>query len=163
MTEAIEKKWYLAGPMTGYPQFNFPLFDAVTFGLREAGWKIVSPAELDEGPVRDAALASKTGDLTDLPVNHSYGTLLSRDVRIVIDECQGILLLPHWENSRGARLEAYVALLCGHEIKTVNLMAVDGKPSALALLAADRAMVARIVVNAFLPAPPKEVADGPAH
>ncbi|KKL43628.1 hypothetical protein LCGC14_2366920, partial [marine sediment metagenome] len=31
-------KYYLAGPMSGYPQFNIPLFDQVTAVLRADGY-----------------------------------------------------------------------------------------------------------------------------
>lgn len=147
MTEAIKKRWYLAGPMTGYPKFNFPMFDTVAAGLRSVGYDIVSPAELDAGPVREAALKSEHGLLDDIPAAHSYGTLLSRDVRIVIDECQGILLLPHWEKSRGARLEAFVGILCGHEFKTVGLLHSGDVIHSLALLPGDRDEVLRCLAK----------------
>src|SRR5436853_6975099 len=38
---------YLAGPMRNYKLFNFPAFDAYTEKLREDGFIVFSPAELD--------------------------------------------------------------------------------------------------------------------
>ena len=38
----------------------------------------------------------------------------TRDVKLVADHVQGVVFLPGWHKSRGARLEAFVALLCGH-------------------------------------------------
>lgn len=109
-------KWYLAGPMSGVPQFNIPAFDAAAKVLRDAGCKIISPAELDAPEIRLQYLASSSG--ANLPNTPTWGTFLSRDVKIVADEVRGLVLLPGWEKSRGARLEAYVGLLCGHQFLT---------------------------------------------
>ena len=110
------KKFYLAGPMTGVPQFNYPAFDAACEALRARGVDVVSPAELDDLATRAEALASPDGKLVDgKSAGHTWGDFLSRDVKIVADECTGIILMPGWEKSRGAKLEAYVGLLCGHE------------------------------------------------
>ena len=60
--------WYLAGPMTGIPQFNFPLFFRATEKLRYIGYEIVSPAELDAAKVYPAL----TGNLIVLEPEHCY-------------------------------------------------------------------------------------------
>lgn len=111
-----EKPYYLAGPMTGYPQFNFPLFHSAAAALRAGGFDIISPAEQDSPAVQAAAIASKTGalDANGQIAGETWGEILARDVRIVADQIQGIIFLPDWPKSRGARLEAYVALLCKH-------------------------------------------------
>lgn len=102
--------------MTGIPQFNFPLFDRAAAVLRAAGFHVISPAELDAGPVRDAALASPDGKLVDGGVAGKpyWGDLLARDVRIVGDECDAVCLLPNWHRSKGAKVEALVGILAGH-------------------------------------------------
>ena len=105
-------RWYLAGPMTGIPQFNFPLFDRVSQSLREDGYTIISPAELDDDADRAMALASEDGEIGSQV--RTWGDFLSRDVKIVADEVDGIIFLPGWFKSRGARLEAFTATLCGH-------------------------------------------------
>lgn len=106
--------YYLAGPMTGIPQFNFPTFYEATARLREGGYTIISPAEMDaEGGIDAEALASTDGDNTKL--TKTWGDLLARDVKIVADKVRGIIFLPGWFNSRGARLEAFTGLLCAHE------------------------------------------------
>jgi hypothetical protein len=104
---------YVAGPMTGIPQFNFPAFDAVALLLRAQGHDVVSPAELDSPPDRALALASSDGHA--LSVTKSWGDFLSRDVKLLADDgIEGVVVLPGWETSRGARLETYVAnALCG--------------------------------------------------
>jgi hypothetical protein len=110
----VQKVIYLAGPMSGIAAFNFPAFDEAAKRLREKGHVIVSPAELDDESIRAKALASADGAPDEtLP---TWGQLLARDVRIVADHCTSVALLPGWAKSRGARLECYVAMLCGHDL-----------------------------------------------
>lgn len=109
--------WYLAGPMTGIPQFNFPLFFSATKNLRYLGYTIVSPAELDDDEDKGAAMASPDGAMgsgTGSTVKKTWGDFLSRDVKLIADTVGGIIFLPNWQQSRGARLEAYVGILCRH-------------------------------------------------
>lgn len=80
---------YIAGPMTGHPQLNFPAFHAAANQLRADGWRVANPA--DNG-----------GD--DAP----YEEYLRRGLRMLLD-CQAICLLPGWPTSHGARLEERVA------------------------------------------------------
>lgn len=103
-------RYYLAGPMSGYPQFNFPAFYAAAKDLRNAGYDIVSPAELDDKEHAGEALASAHGDLGDSSA--TWGQCLGRDVQIIADTVDGVVFLPGWQKSRGARLEAFVGLLC---------------------------------------------------
>ena len=98
-------KVYIAGPMTGYDQQNFPLFDKVAALLRAKGYDVVSPAELDSPEERKIALANGRSALT-------WGDFLARDVKLIADEgIEGIVLLPGWEKSKGAKLECFVGLL----------------------------------------------------
>lgn len=105
-------KYYLAGPMTGRPQYNYPLFDRVAGALREKGLDIVSPAEMDDDAVRAEAMASTDGIMpeTNKVSGETWGDFLARDVKLIADELDAIILLPEWETSRGARLEAFVSL-----------------------------------------------------
>lgn len=100
--------YYIAGQMSGLPQFNFPAFYAAAADLRGRGYDIVSPAELDDEQTKADALASANGD----PAAHkrTWADFLARDVKIV-SEVQGIVFLPDWHKSRGAKLEAFVGLL----------------------------------------------------
>ena len=104
------RTYYLSGPMSGVPQFNFPTFARVAALLRKQGYCVVSPAEMDDDEVRAAAVASPDGSSTETG-GHTWGSFLARDVRIIADQVNGIILMPGWERSRGARLEAFVALL----------------------------------------------------
>ena len=107
------KTYYLAGPMSGIPQFNFPMFHRVAALLRGQGRVIWSPAEHDSPAVQNAAMKSKDGtlDANGKIAGETWGDILAKDVKVVADTVQGIIFLPGWERSRGARLEAFVGLL----------------------------------------------------
>lgn len=110
---SIPAKVYLAGPMTGIPKFNFPAFLEAAGKLREMGHEVVSPAELDMEDVSNTAMQSEDGKLSEdgTTSGHTFGDFLARDVKIVADEVDGVVCLPNWFKSKGARLEVYVALI----------------------------------------------------
>ena len=104
---------YLAGPMTGIPQFNFPAFDAAEADLRARGYDVVPPADLHDPLVREQALASEDGALNSVSAC-TWGDALALDVKMIADDgIEGIVCMEGWERSRGARLECFVAQLCG--------------------------------------------------
>lgn len=85
---------YLAGPMSGITDWNYPLFHAEAARLRELGFAVYSPAEINAG---------REGD--------GWEACMARDLRVLVGpEVHGIALLPQWEESRGARLEHHVAV-----------------------------------------------------
>jgi hypothetical protein len=104
--------------MTGYPQFNFPAFQAAADRLRAEGHRILSPHELDSPAVQSAAWASPDGTLDDHGkiAGETWGDILARDVKTVADLVSGVIVLDGWASSRGARLETFVAGLCGKPI-----------------------------------------------
>ena len=89
------KRIYIAGPMTGMPEHNFPAFHAAAERLRKAGWDVTNPAENFRGR-------------TDLP----RSAYLRADVALLA-QCDAIALLPGWERSAGATLEAVLAAEIG--------------------------------------------------
>lgn len=102
--------FYLAGPMSGHPQFNFPTFYKAAEILRNDGYNIVNPAELDEEIERHEALKSPDGAHGSLDHVKTWRQCLRRDVDIVLDDnCVGVILLEGWEQSKGARMETYNA------------------------------------------------------
>lgn len=91
---------YVAGPMTGLPEFNFPAFHAAAAAWRAAGWEVRNPAESFDGR-------------TDLP----YREYVAHDM-VLLREVDAIALLPGWDgpNARGSVWEREVALLLGKRV-----------------------------------------------
>ncbi len=96
--QASNPKIYLAGPMTGLPDHNFPAFHEAAARLRELGHRVVNPAELDEA---DGG-----------PGKHEWEFYIRRDLAELL-RCQQVAVLEGWSDSRGARLEVYVAATVG--------------------------------------------------
>lgn len=107
------KQYYLAGPMSGIPQFNYPKFIRITSELRSAGLVIHSPVEMDTPKMQEAAMENLTGDLTKLQkdTDETWGDVLAKDVKLIADVVDGVIVMDGWEKSRGARLESFVCHL----------------------------------------------------
>lgn len=83
-------KVYLAGPMTGFPNFNRPAFNVVNDILLDQGHVVVNP--------------------TVLPDGLEHGEYIKICLPM-IDACNCIIMLPGWEKSKGARVEYAYALV----------------------------------------------------
>lgn len=88
---------YVAGPMTGIPELNFPLFNRVSADLRQRGAHVENPAEINPDP------------------NADWYDAMRRDIPRLLT-CDTIALLPGWEKSRGASLEYHIAQSLGMSI-----------------------------------------------
>lgn len=82
---------YLAGPMTGIPDLNFPAFHAAAASLRASGFEVVNPAEINADP------------------SAGWSACMREDIAQLVT-CQAIALLPGFERSKGATLERHIAL-----------------------------------------------------
>lgn len=88
---------YIAGPMSGYPDHNFPAFHAAAAAWRLAGHQVISPAELDDPTKSHEELAKVPWDW-----------YLRRDLAELV-KAEAIVVLEGWEGSRGASLEVSTA------------------------------------------------------
>lgn len=102
------KTVYLAGKMRGVPLYNFPLFDEAAADLRNRGYCVISPAELDREHGFDPVTLPAGWDWNSLPDHFSLDDAIQRDldaVRLVDELC----LLPGWQASKGVAAEKAVA------------------------------------------------------
>lgn len=110
-------KLYLAGPMRGYAEFNFPAFHAAAKRLREAGHEVFSPAEKDierHGGV-DISKGNAAGDESVAAKAHGFNLreALHDDLVYICLKADGVALLPGWEKSKGANAEKATAEALG--------------------------------------------------
>lgn len=91
------KNIYLSGPMTGLPDYNYPEFNRVADKLRRLGHRVCNPAEFPH-----------SGDPKDFPIRKAFASFCN----FICLEADTIVLLPGWENSKGAKAELALAENC---------------------------------------------------
>lgn len=105
-------KVYLAGPMRGIEEFNFPLFLRVGEQLEaQWGYEVFNPAQHDIDRGFDFSGYDGTEDLsaTGFDLRQSLGD----DLEFVAREADLVVVLDGWEKSKGARAEVTTALALG--------------------------------------------------
>jgi nucleoside 2-deoxyribosyltransferase len=108
-------KIYLAGPMRGIPNFNFPQFDHAAALLRKYGHEVFSPADhdrktcgmgIEQNPTGDEALAARVDGF-------DIRKALAADLTFICLEADVIAMLPGWQKSKGATAELATAVALG--------------------------------------------------
>ena len=92
----MKKTVYISGPMSGLENYNYPAFHANAAFLRDSGWDVLSPAELDADLGINADVVMTEEIYLDI-IKHDYAALIKSDA---------IAFMPGWEKSRGAKLES---------------------------------------------------------
>lgn len=108
---------YIAGPMRGYPQFNFPAFDAAAAAMQAVGHEVVNPAQMD----RDVGFDPQSTEVS----TEFLRDALRRDLSAICD-CDAIAMLPGWELSGGANIEWSLAVHLGLNVIYLQKVAPDG-------------------------------------
>jgi hypothetical protein len=85
---------YVAGPMTGLPEFNYPAFRTAAAQLRSLGYVVEDPST----------------NVNPTPDDY-HGWLRAGLAQLI--RCDGVALLSGWEASGGARLEVNVGATLG--------------------------------------------------
>ena len=108
-------KLYVAGPMRGYDDFNFPAFRVAAAELRSMGHEVFSPAEKDEEEFGGAAFQGKVEiqETKAAAVGFSLRKALQMDLDWICSVADGIVLLKGWEKSAGATAESATANALG--------------------------------------------------
>jgi hypothetical protein len=99
---------YLAGPMSGLPDFNYPAFRTAAQEWRAWGWDVLDPSE-------------KFGGRADLP----YEVYIKGSIIDVLAS-EAIAVLPGWQNSKGATLEVSIGRALGYPIYAAEHPARSG-------------------------------------
>jgi hypothetical protein len=115
-------KVYVAGPMRGIPEFNFPAFHEAALMLRQLGCVVFNPAEKDnERHGTDISKGNATGDEAIASAQHGFNLreALGLDLAWICAEADAVALLPGWQNSKGAAAERATAIALG--LKVIEL------------------------------------------
>lgn len=112
---------YLAGPMRGIPEFNFPAFHAAAQRLRAKGHTVFNPAERDEKEFGKISCPSGHEDDFAKLVGFKDGLSVLRncflaDTQWICQFADAIALLPGWENSKGAKAEKALCEALGLQV-----------------------------------------------
>ena len=96
-------KIYIAGPMTGLPDYNRPTFRAAADKLRDLGHEPLNPADLDLGE------SARWQDCM-------------RATTRLLTEADAVCILPGWEMSRGALAEVGWARNVGISVRSLDYL-----------------------------------------
>ena len=121
-------KIYLAGPMRGIPEFNFPAFYHAAKVLREKGHEVFSPAERDNAAHgADISKNNPTGDEALATLTHGFSLreALAADFEYICLHADAIVLLPGWQQSKGACAEKAAGEALGLKIYFSDALGVD--------------------------------------
>lgn len=111
-------KVYIAGPMTGIKDWNFPAFFQAEEELTALGFDVINPAHNDGATVQEALQSAGSPESP----NKLWSDYMKRDLPHVMS-VDMLCLLPGWQNSRGAQLEVHVAKALGLPLMVLK----DGK------------------------------------
>jgi hypothetical protein len=102
------RHFYISGPMSGLPKFNFPAFMAAEkrlLALHHSN-EVTNPAKL-----------KMPANINHLSPRDRWRIYMRRDlVAMIQNNCCSMALLPGWRKSEGARAEVYVGSMLGLRI-----------------------------------------------
>ena len=103
-------KIYIAGPMSGYPEFNYPSFFAMEHILKQIGVEtVLNPVVIGDG---DTTMPY------DFYIRHSLQ---------MVSQATAIVMLDGWEKSKGAQLEHLSATTMGLPVFDQRLNLIEYK------------------------------------
>ena len=122
-------KVYIAGPMTGIEDYNFPAFHEAAAKWRALGHEVFNPAETDNG------------DTTN-----EWEYYMKKDIAMLL-QSDAVALLPGWEKSKGATLEVTIATHLGLKIYDAETFdPIDPKMKIVNLQGHDSALVEALML-----------------
>jgi len=107
---------YIAGPMRGHEDGNFPAFDRQARVLEKQGWNIINPAEMDRQDGSPPNGHIEFDPATDYEDREFMRDALKRDLLAICEDCTAIYMMSDWEKSRGAKAEWHLAKALGLDI-----------------------------------------------
>ena len=105
---SVKEPVYVSGPMTGYPEFNYPAFTHACRVLRDQGLTVLSPHEVGETP------------------GLTWADYIRKDLALLA-QAQSVVVLDGWECSRGAQLEVYIAHALGMPVVPFGVLLLEAQ------------------------------------
>jgi hypothetical protein len=107
---------YIAGPMRGKSNLNFPQFDAARDSFRAWGYNVISPADIDRaaGDSDGISVKQATAQAKDYLYRDFYAIYLM--MHVGVKGKNAVAFLPGWEESTGALAEFAIARWLGLRI-----------------------------------------------
>lgn len=99
-------KVYLAGPMRGYENFNFPAFMKAAAYLRSHGHEVFNPAEND---IEKGYVTIDKGNIVSCDIPNIMRNCIMDDLTYIGRHAEAVVLLPGWEASKGVAAEMALA------------------------------------------------------
>lgn len=94
---------YLSGPMTGLPEYNYPAFHREADRLRQLGYTVINPAEIEHEHDR------------------TWESYMRNDIKALM-EAEAVAVLEGWYDSKGARIEVLLAKQLGMKVFEAKTM-----------------------------------------
>ena len=91
---------YIAGPMRGYPQYNYEEFFYWSRMFRTSGYKVLNPAAKDVDKWLDDGWVFSEDE---------WELVIEEDLQWIKDEADALFMLHGWEDSEGANMEKELA------------------------------------------------------
>lgn len=117
---------YISGPISGLPEL--PMEEKLARFARAEEWLcgqpwvagVKNPLQSGNNQCRYNGDCNPEGhEGQDGKLSHSWRCYMEHDIRDLL-VCTHIALLPHWQRSRGARLERMIAIELGMELLHLN-------------------------------------------
>ena len=96
---------YIAGPMSGIEEYNYPAFRAAADDLRAAGYEVLNPVDIDHDDTEPGA--------------QPWEWYMRRTLKMLLD-ADAVAVLPGWAMSRGADIEVNLATSIGMPYQSVR-------------------------------------------
>lgn len=120
------RRAYIAGPMRGYPKYNFPAFLEADEKVRRRGFETLNPAviEIEQGldPIkRPEEAEERVSQFT----SEDWMEVILRDLGCILTlnpKTDALFVLPGWEKSTGALAEVMLARWMGVQVRHIHTM-----------------------------------------
>jgi len=93
---------YIAGPMSSYPEHNFPAFHEAEKLLRDKGFRVANPVSINT------------------VMGQPWEYYMREDLLLMLQCATGVAVLSGWQESKGATFEVHVAHVLKMPVLTVE-------------------------------------------